>query len=376
LLVDPLAGMRSPSGSLITVYVDRPSPGGTAALLSDLLKPVRESAEIKDRPVQKSVRADVDRIRDLADQLELDAAPAHAVFASEMDGIFVLESLTHPVPNVSALGPWPYLRPLRAAARAWRAGVLVADRAMARVFLASGDLIEEVAEPFTADLGKPNYGGFAGYEEHGVRGRAEEASTRIWRDAGQVLLEKHLDRPLDFLSIGGHGETVDDIGRTLHPYLDRLHRGSFVANPAILSIPALRNELTHQADQMRRVRHAALAGRVCDTAWSNGLAVLGLTPVLAACNAQAVDALVVAGDFALPGVLCSNCGYLARSGVECPVCGATMFEVEDVVGAAIESAVAAGARAHQLVVASPLDQHGVGALTRFPLPDRENGFHR
>lgn len=367
--VDPLAGMRSPSGSLISVYVDRPTPGGTAALLTDLLKPIREAAEIKGRSVQKSVRADVDRIHDLAARLETDSAPAHAVFAAAIDGVFTVESLTHSVPNVSALGPRPYLRPLRAAARAWRAGVLVADRALARVFIASGDLVEEVTAPFETDLGKPNFGGFSGYDEHVVRGRADEASNRIWRDAGQVLLESHLQRPLDFIAIGGHEETVDEIGRTLHPYLDRLYRSSFVANPTTLSIPVLRNELARHADLMRRERHSAVAGRVCDTAWSDGLAVLGLTPVLAACNAQAVDTLVVAGDFTLPGVLCNKCGFLARNGDVCPVCGASMFEVEDVVAAAIESAVGGGGRIHQLIVASPLDQHGVGALTRFPLPN-------
>jgi hypothetical protein len=38
-----------------------------------------------------------------------------------------------------------------------------------------------------------------------------------------------------------------------------------------------------------------------------------------------------------------------------------------VVAAAMEAAVAAGGRVHQLVVASPLDPHGVGALIRFPV---------
>lgn len=365
--VDPIAGMRSPSGSLISVYVDRPSPGGTAALLSDLLKPIRELAETKDRAVQKSVRSTADRIHDLAEQFELDGAPAHAVFASEEDDVFVVESLTHSVPDVATLGPRPYLRPMRAAARPWRAGVMVADRTQARVFLGTGDLVEEIAD-LTADIGKANYGGFSGYDEHVVRGHAEETSNRVWRDAGQVLLERHQEQPLDFVAIGGHDETIEEIGRTLHPYLDRLYRASFVANPATLSIPFLRRELAHQADHMRRERHAAVAGRVCDTAWSDGLALLGLSPILDACNAQAVDTLVVAGDFTLPGVLCNQCGYLARGGDSCPVCGSTTFEVEDVVAAAMEAVISAGGRVHQLIVASPLDQYGVGALTRFPLP--------
>jgi hypothetical protein len=49
------------------------------------------------------------------------------------------------------------------------------------------------------------------------------------------------------------------------------------------------------------------------------------------------------------------------------VCGAATFEVDDVVGTVMESAVAAGGKVYQITVASPLDREGVGALTRFPV---------
>ncbi|MGH8871941.1 MAG: hypothetical protein ACRDWS_08205 [Acidimicrobiia bacterium] len=367
MLADPIAELRSPFGSLISVYVDRPSPGGMTALLTDLLRPVREAAETKDRSVQKSVRSDAERIHDYAEQLEADGAPAYAIFASDLDGLFTVEALAYPVTNVSSLGPRPYLRPLRAAPRALRAGVLVADRSQARVFVTSGDLVEEVGGPLIADIGKSNYGGFSGYEEHSVRGRADEVSTRMWREATAILLQKHQQRPFDYLAIGGHGETVEEIGRALHPYLERLYRATFQASPHTLSLHSIRVELAEQAEEMRRQRESALAGRVCDTAWSDGLALLGLTPVLSACNAQAVDTMVVAGEFKRPGSICNSCGFLARSGDRCPVCGAAMFDVDDIVAAGMEATVAAGGRARQIVVSSPLDAYGIGALTRFPL---------
>jgi len=366
VLADPIAELRSPSGSLVSVYASRPSPGGMAALLTDLLRPVREAAESKGRPVQKSVRADAERIHGRAESLEADVAPAYAIFASDLDGIFTIESLAHPVPDVSFLGPRPYLRPLRASPRAFRVGVLVADRSQARVFIVSGDLVDEVSTPLIADIGKPNYGGFSGYEEHTVRGRADEVSTRMWREAASILLEKHQRSPFDYLAIGGHGETIEEIGRTLHPYLERLHRVTFQASPQTLSLHAIRVELADQAEEVRRHRESALAGQVCDAAWSDGLAVLGLSPALSACNAQAVDTLVVAGEFKRPGSICNSCGFLARSGDRCPVCGSAMFEVEDIVAAAMEGTVEAGGRIQQILVSSPLDAHGVGALTRFP----------
>jgi hypothetical protein len=43
-----------------------------------------------------------------------------------------------------------------------------------------------------------------------------------------------------------------------------------------------------------------------------------------------------------------------------------MFEVDDIVAAAMEATVDAGGHTQQILVSSPLDAHGVGALTRFP----------
>lgn len=368
LIRDPIADLRSPGGSLISIYADRPSPGGFAALLTDLIKPVREQAEELERDVTMSVRADARRIHGLADQLEIESAPAYAVFASDADDIFIVESLTHSTQDVSTLGPRPYLRPLRAAPKSLRAGILVADRVRARTFVSSADLVDELGRPLDTDIGKSNYGGFAGYDEHGVRARAEEATARLWKEAGARLLERHLQRPFDYVAIGGYEEMIEEIARSLHPYLERLHRADFVANPATLGQTALRSELAALDLTVRRERQEALAGRVCDTAWSGGNAFLGLSPALEAANAQAIDTLVVAGGFTKPGVICNQCGYLARGGEICPVCGARTFETSDVVAALMEAVIGAGGKVSQIDVPSPLDVHGVGALTRFPVP--------
>lgn len=364
---DRIADLRSRHGSLISLYAGRPSPGGFAALLSDLVKPIRDRTEDSERSVQKSVRSDAERIRDLAEQLELDSAPGYAIFASDLDGIFVLEPLDYAAPNVSTIGPRPYLRPMRATPRSLRSGVIVADNISARTFVAVEGIVEEVHEPIDADVGNRSYGGFSGYDEQVVRSRAEGLRAKVWREAGERLLERHLARSFDYLAIGSQEETVDEIARALHPYLARLQRETFAANPQTLTIPGLRAEVNDMDERVRIQRQEALAGRVCDTAWSGGNAVLGLLEVINASNAQAVDTLVVAGPFARPGVICDSCGHLARTGSICPVCGSTMFPVDDVVGAAMDATVAAGGKVFQISVASPLDREGVGALTRFPV---------
>ena len=362
---DPIAGLRSSAGSLISLYAGRPSPGGFGALLSDLVKAVRQKSESLDRAVQKSVRSDSDRIQALAPKLEEEFAPAYAIFASSLDDVFVLEPLTHPAPNVSVLGPRPYLRPLRAAPRSLRSGVLVADRALARTFIGFAGMVDEIGPPFTADIGKANFGGFSGYQEHTVRARAEEESARMWREAGALLLRAHQEDAFDYLAIGAHEETHEDIARTLHPYLARLPRSVFVANPQEVAETALRDSINSLDVEVRRKRQAALAGRVCDTAWSGGSAVVGLTATLEASNTGAIDTLVVAGRFSRSGVICGNCGHLARDGVTCQVCEHHMFEVDDIVASLMEATVANGGAVHQIDVPSALDPRGIGAMTRF-----------
>lgn len=364
---DRIADLRSGSGSLISLYAGRPGPGGFAALLSDLTRPLRDRAAGLDRSIQKSVRADSERIHGLASQLELDSAPGYAVFASDVDEIFVLEALSHPVPDRATLGPRPYMRPLRATPRSLRSGIIVADHANARTFTAVEGVIEEI-ETFETEIGNRSWGGFAGYEEHTVRARAEEVTIKMWRQAGERLLEEHVDKPFDYLAIGGHEETIDEIAKTLHPYLERLERASFTINPRALGLPGLRTEVATMDEEMRERWQSGLADRVCDIASSGGNALLGLREVLEAANRQAIDTLVVAGPFSRPGVLCDSCDYLARNGNLCPICETPLFPIDDVVGALMEAAVAAAGVVSQISVASPLDRHGVGALTRFPVP--------
>lgn len=364
---DPIADLRSATGSLISLYAERPSPGGFAALLADLLRPIREKANRGDRRLAKSARGDADRIRDLAEGFESEGAPAYAVFASEIDDVFVVEALTHEVPNVARIGPRPYIRPLRVAPRSLRSGVLVADRVMARSFVVSGTMVDEVGEAIHADPGKADYGGFAGYEEQAARQRAVEASGRLWKAASQRLLGSHQQRPVDYVAIGGQAEIVDELARSLHPYLARLPRVTFPALPSVVTAQAIRAEAAGYDVEVRRDRQNALAGRVCDTAWSGGNAVLGLSSALDAANVQGIDTLVVAGGFDRPGSMCPQCECLLREGTVCPVCGSDMVAVEDVVAALIEVVVANGGNVHQIEVASPLDNEGVGALTRFPV---------
>lgn len=364
-MVDPLASLASPKGSLLSVYFDRPSPGGFAALISDLGRMARSSVSEKERQLQKSVDADLHRLRNLADRFESEAVPAYALFASSLDGIWELKTLTHPTPAVAVVGTKPYLRPLRAVPRPIRTAILVADRALARVFVGFDGEVEEIEPSITADIGKSNFGGFGGYEEHNVRARAHDVSNRLWKEAGDALLDLHVDRPFDLLLLGGLSQFIDDMRGALHPYLQELPSESFTASPSEVTNARLREELAVQRVVYRERRESILVDQLLAASARNERGIVGLQPTLDAVNSQAISDLVVAGDFEKPGTLCPNCGFIARSGSRCVVCSAGMHEVSDVVSAMMDATVSSGGNVHQLMIGSALDGHGIGALTRF-----------
>lgn len=363
-MIDPIAKLHSPTGSLLSVYVNRRAPGTRAALV-DILKSVRPAPD--DQGISKSVRADGERILDLAGKIETGGAPAVAVFASHCDGIFEFLPLSHPVSDVATVGPRPYLRPLRAQPRPMRVGVLVADRTRARTYVMAGGDLHEFGEELVADRGKENYGGFAGYEEHHNRARADEASTHLWRQAGRRLLEAHQDQPLELVVVAGHDKDFDPLVSELHTYLRKLPQARITVDLSNLTLVEL-SEMVGRAVEAERVRRSQeVVDRLLTEVARGGEAVTGSADVLEACNAHAVDHLVVAGPFAKPGAICDACGWLGRTGSQCPVCATGTFPVDDVVAAAMDATVEAGGRADIVTVASPLDADGVGALLRFRL---------
>jgi peptide chain release factor subunit 1 len=363
-VIDPIAKLHSPAGSLLSVYVNRRSPGTRAALV-DLLKAIRNSH--LGPQVAKSSRVDGGRILDLASSIETGAAPAVAIFASHRDGIFEFLPLAHRVEDTATIAPRPYLRPLRAQARPMRVGVLVADSSRARTYLMAGGDLHEHGDELVVDRGKDNYGGFAGYEEHHNRARADEASSHLWRQAGRRLLEAHQDQPLELVVIAGHDTDFDSIGAELHTYLRQLPQGRITIDIRNLVPTELAELVAEQVEAQRVHRSEQLLERLLMEVARGGAGVTGLSGVLEACNAHAVDHLVVAGPFAKPGAICDGCGWLGRSGASCPVCSASTFPADDVVAAAMDATVEAGGRADIVTVASPLDANGVGALLRFRL---------
>lgn len=363
--VDSISTLRSPSGALVSLTINH--SGASSALLTDLLKPIRARADEMPHEASVSVRADADRISALAPRIDASPAPGFAVYASAVDGVFRFEELSESVWDAATVGSRPLVRPLRAIPAPLRIGLLVADRATAWTYVDDGDGVAPLAPRVTGDPGKSNYGGFAGYEEQGVRARADEEAVRVWREAAGRLFEVHREASFDGVMVGGHRETTDAIAAELHPYLRRLPLERFVIDPHTMTDPDLSKLADGYRARLRSDREHALVRHVSEELEKGGWAVSGTSAVLEAVNAHAIDHLVVAGPFSRPGVACRSCGWLARTGSRCAVCGSDVEQVDDVVAEAIEAVLGSGGKVDQVSVASRIDADGVAAILRFPV---------
>jgi peptide chain release factor subunit 1 len=364
--ISSLRRLHSDQGSLVSLFLNHP-PGPAASALSDLLKAIRAAAERMERAAAVSVKGDAERIAGLAARMDVDPAASFAVFASQADGIFEYLPLKSPVWDHASVGRRPYLRPLRAAPRPLRAGVVVADRRQARVFVAENGDLAQVGDVIEGDPGKANYGGWHGLEEHRVRGRADEEASRVWGAAAARLFEEHRRKPFDLVGVGGHHPTNSDLTAALHPYLRALPGVELVVDPHTMTPAVLKAMVDTRVAEVRGDGERRLVERVLEAVGAGVPSARGTADVLTAVNAKAVHQLVVAGPFSKPGVACPGCGWLGRTGTECPLCTSRLDEVDDVIAEAIEAVLAAGGAVDQVAYASSIDAEGVVALLRFPV---------
>lgn len=364
--IQRFAELRSRGGSLISFYLNRP-PGPSSAAVTDLLKPIKARLDDYPRDVAMSIRADLERLAALDARIDAEGAPAYCAFASHADGIFEFAQLRHPVWDVATVGRRPYLRPLRAMPEPLRAGIVVAERRRAEVYVGYDGDLSRVGETIVGHVKKDNYGGFQGYDEHNVRMHAEEDAARVLKEAADRLFELHRREPLDHLVVGGHQADLDALDGHLHAYLRALPVHRFVVDPHTLTPAKLKEAAETAASEVRHERDEAAVAAVMEAINTGAPSATGTAAVLKAVNAKAVESAVVAGTFTKEGTHCPECGWLDRSADTCPVCGTPTEALDDVIGAAVEQILDAGGSVRQLRIPSPIDAQGVAAVLRFPV---------
>lgn len=283
------------------------------------------------------IEGDIGRMRTaLADDLDRSQTRGVAMFSCSERDFFEALPLPRPVRDQVTLAPRPHVAQLLAVLNSQeRVVVTIVDRQRVRLFRMEFGAVDELEpifepEPRAVDT-SIELGSWEHHSEEAARVHFRAAATRV-HDALQAW-------PASRLIIGGPDEARAALERNL-PAVSAVkiigRMDARVAAP-IHEIAALAREIEQTAESRRK--SAAIEQLRQHAAEQHG-AVVGLDPTLQALAERRVATLFVQEGFAVVGARCPACGHLGVDVRQCPTCGTTNVEIEDVVEAAIESAVA------------------------------------
>lgn len=315
-----------------------------------------------------AVRADLDRILELAGNLHGNQAHAKAVFASHTHGLWREFDLPPQVPGTQLVVKEHFhLKPLAMLLGAQpKLCIALVDRHRAR-FL---DLrLEELKEREGIFGTLPHRGrgdGFAGYQGGHAERSVDQEALRHFRNVGDRL-KADLDMKVwERLIIGCGDTTWKDLESQLHTYVRQRLLGRFPidlsARPEEIKAAAIRT-----FRESLQVRRQELLAEVVNEARSNGRGALGLRRVLRAMEMGEVQSILLGENFAAGAVRCTSCGHLdSHMTPYCVVCGHRATELDDVSDAIIAAAIRRDTEVHYVAPSPEFEKVGnIAALLRF-----------
>jgi peptide chain release factor subunit 1 len=326
------------------------------------------------REVQKAgkngcVRADLDRILELAENLHGNQARAKAVFACgnrkfwrEFDMPLSLSGSQLFVNRRFHLKPLAQI--FDAEPHLW---VALVDRQRARFFDQRLDELKELDGLFRTPPVRQGRGdGYAGYDGgHAQRRVADEALHHL-KEVAEHLREALEQGLFEKLIIGSHESAWRELESHLHPYVRERLLGHFTAEVSTMSnqIREQVNRILH--DSIDRHRHEMVRD-VLNQAKSNSRGVTGLRRVLRSLELGEIQALLLGDNFTHAAVECAGCGHLDVHLVRnCSACGRETRELEDVCDAIISIAIRRDIELIYVKDDTEFDRAGnIAALLRF-----------
>jgi peptide chain release factor subunit 1 len=364
-VIRSLAEFKADGAAVVSLYLDVDGrrfvrPRDYEVRLDALVREARErrnSHEPADEDLERvtaHVKAGIDR----------SGTKGVALFSCACEGLWEVIELPVPVRNQLVVNSTPHIRQLEAILdENERFGVLLADRQRARMFVFElGELVDKT-ELFDE---LPRHEDDRGdWDRDHVRDHSAVAAQHHLRRAADVAFSVFQARGFDHLIIGAPDETARDLERELHSYL-RERIAARLNVPVNSSEAAIKQAALEVEEQVERATEAALVGRLKDAVEGGRAGVAGLPGVLAALVERRVDTLLVSDGYEAPGWRCPTCRFMGTRGPRCPVCPASMQQVDDVVEEAVEEALQQSCRVQVVVGNADLDVLGrVAAILRF-----------
>jgi peptide chain release factor subunit 1 len=312
----------------------------------------------------RSIEADLDRIVSwVRGGFERSRVRGLAFFACSTDGFFEVVESPRSVRNEVVLDHTPHVRQLQSLLDEYeRFAVVLVDRQRARLFRFELGELDEKTEVFDAVPRRHDQGGRSAKN---IQRHTDELAHKHLKHAAEVTFEEMQGRRVDHLILGGPQELVSEFEALLHPYL----RERVVARVSVMvtaSPEEVRQAALEVESEVDRRQEGALVSRLRDAVGSGNGGVAGLGTTLRALVERRVDMLLVSDGYEAPGWRCPSCRFIAIMGRGCPVCGASMELVDDVVEHAVEEALTNKTRVQIVRENADLDVLGrIGALLRF-----------
>src|SRR3954447_13911984 len=315
-----LAELRPEKGRVLSLYFDLdPAEFATApARASQITSLLDEAARMVDarddldHEERVGLREDVERVRGMLDPAGLASGGVRgiAVFACGPAGVLEVVRTPYPVQARVVINDSPHIEPLAAAADRERWCVVLVNRRDGRIFFGDQDGLEE-AENVRDETGNQQQQG--GWSQRRYEERQEGEKRDHLERVADRLLGLLRGKSFDRLLIGGPDPIDAEFEGRLHPYLkDRLSgrvqvdvENSNATEVLAAAAPVFeQHRRAHEREAIERLR--AGLGRGPD-----GLAVAGLSDVLAALNEQRVEVLLLEPGVTKRGWIDPVTGFLA-----------------------------------------------------------------
>lgn len=369
-----LATFEAPQGSrVLSLYLNLDPAANLAARenrrsavnsLLDEAHRVVEGQEGLDHDAHKSLRADVDRIREELDaNLDDDwARGAHALALFVCGPADLLEVLKLPraVDSRVRIADRPSIEPLAEAGTADPWAVLLLDGDDARLLEGRGDRLAETHHLSDDHDGRTSRGGMAARRYERSVGMEE---LEFLRGAAGMLADADRDGRFTRIFVGTQSHRYPEFERLLPEPVKEKIAARFDAGADWESPQSIRDKVEPllQVDQTHREREAL------DRVENPDTGVRGIANVLRPLYERRVGALLLEPGVEHPGVVCPRCRWAeAEERGTCPVDGETMQPHPNLVEWAVEVAVEQDADVLPLRHHDDLAEHdGVGVALRF-----------
>lgn len=286
-----------------------------------------------------------------------------AIFCSSELGLWRVFRLPVAVPDRLEIADRPYLRPLLTLIDEFeRYLVVLIDAGTARLAEVFMGAIEDVTALST--YVQPATGDWVERTTH----RHDEQLRRHARSVVARIETRWLEQPYDWLLIGGTEEALGALRQELPKTLRERLAGELPLSPQVDLSRVLERVLEIEREREQRIE-AERVETLITSALKGGPAVLGIDDTLQAVMEERVHILLVEDGFTQPGWICAYCRSLGVRAVSaCPVCGAGVSAVEDIVDVALERTLEQRGAIEILrgPARSELAKHGhIGALLRY-----------